>query len=263
MGANGEALAIGTVATWAGDVRVTASERGVREVWLPSWQGRQAPAAGSAGVTIKRADSAAAEGHLRTALAELDEFFGGARRAFTVPLDLRGPDFFARAWEAVARVPYGETRSYGEIARELGDPTASRAVGAANGANPGAPIVPCHRILGSDGRLTGYGPGLPMKRALLLMEDAMPADAGDYAAWVARVTDRLRADGVASWYLGIRKLGVYCRPDCAHGGAARIAPNRLLCSRREAAGAGFRPCPVCHPEALTLPFAETVDARRG
>jgi methylated-DNA-[protein]-cysteine S-methyltransferase len=76
----------------------------------------------------------------------------------------------------VAAVPYGETRTYGEIAREIGRPAATRAVGAANGANPLPPIVPCHRLVGADGTLTGYGGGLPMKRALLVLEGARRAE---------------------------------------------------------------------------------------
>lgn len=251
MSEHGETLAVGTVATWAGDVRVSASESGVRDVWLPRWDDECPPATQIEDAIIQRADSSTAEQHLRLALDELSAFFAGTLRVFTVPLDLRGPAFFARAWEAVARVPYGETRTYGEIACELGAPAATRAVGAANGANPGAPFVPCHRVLGSDGRLTGYGPGLPMKQALLLMEDAIPANASDYDAWVARVTGRMRAEGVATWYLGVRKLGVYCRPDCTKGGAARLAPNRLLRSPDEAARADFRPCPACQPETTS------------
>jgi O-6-methylguanine DNA methyltransferase len=90
---------------------------------------------------------------------EVAEYFNGARRTFTVPLDLSGTAFYRRVWAEVAAVPYGETRSYQEIAETLGAPRAVRAVGAANGANPVAPLVCCQRIVGSDGSLTGYGPG--------------------------------------------------------------------------------------------------------
>jgi len=254
MRADGEALAIGTVTTWVGTTRVTATARGVRDVWLPRWDApRERPAAPQPGeIAVQRGDVPAAEAHLRRALAELAEFFAGERRAFDVPLDPRGPDFFARIWREVAAIPYGETRTYGEIARLVGVPAAARAVGAANGANPVAPFVPCHRVLGSDGRLTGYGPGLPFKHALLIMEGAMPAGPKDYAAWVGRVSGRLRAEGRDEWFLGIRRLGVYCRPDCPRGGSHLLAPNRLLRDHDEAARAGFRPCPTCRPDAVTL-----------
>jgi methylated-DNA-[protein]-cysteine S-methyltransferase len=101
---------------------------------------------------------------------QLEQYFAGARRAFDVDLDLRGTDWERRVWAALRRIPYGETRSYGDIARELGTVRASRAVGLANGRNPVAIIVPCHRVIGADGRLTGFGGGLERKRSLLDLE---------------------------------------------------------------------------------------------
>ena len=98
------------------------------------------------------------------------EYFGGERRAFDLPLDLAGTPFQRRAWLALAAVPYGTTRSYGEQARLLGAPGAARAVGAANGRNPLPIVLPCHRLVGADGSLTGYGGGLEIKRALLDLE---------------------------------------------------------------------------------------------
>jgi methylated-DNA-[protein]-cysteine S-methyltransferase len=86
---------------------------------------------------------------------------------FDLPLDMRGTDFQRNVWEALLTIPYGETRSYGEIAKQIGRPDRARAVGAANGSNPVSIIVPCHRVIGSDGSLTGYGGGLPRKRWLL------------------------------------------------------------------------------------------------
>jgi len=95
---------------------------------------------------------------------------GDRRREFDLPLDLRGTGFQRRAWAAVASIPYGQTRTYADIARAIGQPKAARAVGAANGANPLPLVVPCHRVIGSNGSLTGYGGGLDVKRKLLVME---------------------------------------------------------------------------------------------
>jgi methylated-DNA-[protein]-cysteine S-methyltransferase len=101
---------------------------------------------------------------------QLTEYFDGRRRSFDVPLALRGNSFELRVWEALLEVPYGETVSYGEIARRMGRPDASRAVGLANGRNPIAVIVPCHRVIGAHGGLVGYGGGLERKRLLLDLE---------------------------------------------------------------------------------------------
>jgi methylated-DNA-[protein]-cysteine S-methyltransferase len=101
---------------------------------------------------------------------QLEEYFAGSRRTFEVPLALAGSPFEQRVWDALLEVPYGTTVSYGEIARRIGEPTAARAVGIANGRNPVAVIVPCHRVIGADGGLTGYGGGLERKRFLLDLE---------------------------------------------------------------------------------------------
>ena len=101
---------------------------------------------------------------------QVRQYFAGERRAFDLPLDLSGTQFQRRAWLALAAVPYGTTRSYGEQARLLGAPGCARAVGAANGRNPLPIILPCHRLVGADGSLTGYGGGLEIKRALLDLE---------------------------------------------------------------------------------------------
>jgi methylated-DNA-[protein]-cysteine S-methyltransferase len=102
--------------------------------------------------------------------AQLKEYFAGERRSFDVSLALIGNPFERRVWAALQDIPYGETASYGEIARRIGDPGAARAVGLANGRNPVAVIVPCHRVIGADGSLTGYGGGLQRKRFLLDLE---------------------------------------------------------------------------------------------
>jgi O-6-methylguanine DNA methyltransferase len=106
-------------------------------------------------------------------VAELEEYFAGKRREFAFPLDLRGTDFQIACWRALLAIPYGETRSYADIARAVGKPTAFRAVGMANNRNPIAIVVPCHRVIASDGTLCGYGGGLEVKRKLLELEGAL------------------------------------------------------------------------------------------
>ena len=107
---------------------------------------------------------------LREAKRQLVQYFEGERRDFDLPLAPAGTAFQRRVWGELSRIPYGETVSYGELARRIGRPTASRAVGAANGRNPLAIVVPCHRVIGADGTLVGYGGGLPVKEALLAHE---------------------------------------------------------------------------------------------
>lgn len=101
---------------------------------------------------------------------QLERYFAGTLKTFDVKLDMRGTEWELSVWQALLRIPYGETRSYGEIARELCTVRASRAVGTANARNPVAIIVPCHRVIGADGRLTGFGGGLDRKRTLLDLE---------------------------------------------------------------------------------------------
>lgn len=105
-------------------------------------------------------------------LRELDEYFAGDRREFSLPLDLRGTDFQLACWRALLEIPYGETRSYRDIAQAIGHPHAYRAVGMSNNRNPVAIIVPCHRVIASSGSLCGYGGGLDIKRKLLDLEQA-------------------------------------------------------------------------------------------
>jgi methylated-DNA-[protein]-cysteine S-methyltransferase len=106
----------------------------------------------------------------REALAQLDAYFAGRLRRFELPLAPQGTPFQLRVWEALLEIPYGETRSYGELARRIGSPDAPRAVGLANGRNPIAIVIPCHRVIGANGQLTGYGGGLALKRRLLSLE---------------------------------------------------------------------------------------------
>jgi methylated-DNA-[protein]-cysteine S-methyltransferase len=117
--------------------------------------------------------------------AQLAEYAGGERRRFALPLAPRGTDFERRVWQALTEIPYGETRSYAEIAAAVGSPAACRAVGRANGRNPIAIVIPCHRVIGSDGSLTGYGGGLDLKRFLLDLEGARRAAAAGPAPQLA------------------------------------------------------------------------------
>jgi methylated-DNA-[protein]-cysteine S-methyltransferase len=112
---------------------------------------------------------------LREAMRQLDDYFADARRAFDLPLAARGTAFQRRVWQELGRIPFGETRSYGEVAERLGNPKAMRAVGAANGRNPIAIIVPCHRVIGASGALTGFGGGLARKAYLLELERSQRA----------------------------------------------------------------------------------------
>lgn len=107
------------------------------------------------------------------AITQLEEYFAGRRHEFDLPLAPVGTDFQRRVWSTLRTIPYGSTISYGELARRIGSPRASRAVGLANGANPIPIIVPCHRVIGANGSLTGFGGGLPIKRALLSLEGSI------------------------------------------------------------------------------------------
>lgn len=110
------------------------------------------------------------DGAVADVAAQLEAYFRGERRAFELSLAPRGTEFQQAVWRALQRIPYGETRSYSDIAREIGRPAAVRAVGAANGANPIPIVIPCHRVVGSNGSLTGFGGGIATKRWLLAME---------------------------------------------------------------------------------------------
>jgi methylated-DNA-[protein]-cysteine S-methyltransferase len=111
---------------------------------------------------------------LKEAEKQLHAYFKGKLKKFTVPLDFKGTDFQKSVWAALLTIPFGETRSYAEIAKQIGKPEASRAVGAANGRNPISIIAPCHRVLGSSGRLTGFAAGLEAKDELLKLEGRDP-----------------------------------------------------------------------------------------
>jgi methylated-DNA-[protein]-cysteine S-methyltransferase len=122
------------------------------------------------------------DGCVREARTQLQAYFAGELRNFILPLNLQGTDFQKRVWTELLNIPYGETIHYGELARRIAQPTAARAVGLANGRNPISIIVPCHRVVGANGTLTGYGGGLPRKRWLLDHERGAPQALSEQAA---------------------------------------------------------------------------------
>jgi methylated-DNA-[protein]-cysteine S-methyltransferase len=145
-----------TMASPLGPLRLVADGEALIGVWLPG-----------------QADVAIADGEapvLTAAMAQLAEYFSGRRQAFELPLAPRGTAFQQTVWQALRAIPYGATSSYGQIAAAIGRPSASRAVGAANGQNPLAIVVPCHRVIGAGGALTGYAGGIEAKRWLLALE---------------------------------------------------------------------------------------------
>jgi methylated-DNA-[protein]-cysteine S-methyltransferase len=159
-------LATAVVESPIGGLRLVASDVGLREILFADASGAAAPApAGAAPV------GAGEHPVLARAARELAEYFAGTRDAFTVALDARGTAFQRAAWDVLSRIPYGETITYGEQARRLGDPRKARAVGAANGRNPLPIVVPCHRVVGADGSLTGFAAGVETKRWLLRHEN--------------------------------------------------------------------------------------------
>ncbi|MGH8162636.1 MAG: methylated-DNA--[protein]-cysteine S-methyltransferase [Gammaproteobacteria bacterium] len=143
-----------------GRLTLTANEKALTGIYF---EGEQVPPAD--GRENRPSHSA-----LKTARRQLEEYFASRRRSFDIPLAPEGTAFRRRVWKALERIPYGETRSYGDIARSIRNPKAARAVGAANGANPIPIVVPCHRVIGADGTLTGYGGGLWRKGMLLALE---------------------------------------------------------------------------------------------
>lgn len=145
-----------------GEITVTSDGESITRVLLPSTAGRPVATDG-----WLRDDQAPP---LAEACRQLAEYFAGTRRAFELPLAQPGTDFQRRVWEELTKIPYGETTTYGEIARRIGQPAASRAVGMANHCNSIAIVVPCHRVVGSSGKLVGYASGLPRKQTLLALE---------------------------------------------------------------------------------------------
>ncbi len=151
-----------TIASPVGALKLVATERGLSAVL---WENDN-PKRVRLGETVFEPDHPV----LLRAERELAEYFAGNRTSFGLPLDAAGTEFQKKVWSALSTIPYGATRSYGELARQIGAPKASRAVGAANGRNPLSIVVPCHRAIGSNGALTGFAGGLETKRYLLSLE---------------------------------------------------------------------------------------------
>ncbi|MBL8265836.1 methylated-DNA--[protein]-cysteine S-methyltransferase [Steroidobacter sp.] len=150
------------VATPVGQLKLVATEHGLAAILWENDNPRRVPLS----------DVVEDDGHpiLLEAERQLQEYFAGQRKEFALPLDCNGTEFQRRVWNALLTIPYGETRSYAQIADQIGNPAAVRAVGAANGRNPLSIVAPCHRVLGSNGSLTGFAGGLAVKAKLLSLE---------------------------------------------------------------------------------------------
>lgn len=153
-----------------GRLRLVASDRGLVAILFDNDRPQ----------VVSLASSVVANEHpiLVETARQLEEYFAGTRKAFDLELDFAGTEFQRKVWAALLTIPYGETRSYAQIARQIGHPNAVRAVGAANGKNPISIVAPCHRVIGSRGSLTGFGGGLPAKARLLEFEGALTVSAG-------------------------------------------------------------------------------------
>ena len=146
-------------------IAVLASSKGIKKIFLnPTKETTELTSA-----TKLRSD----DPYLFGIFSQLEEYFAGTRKKFDVPLDLEGTDFQKKVWEELKKIPYGKTISYKTLAEKLGDVKSIRAVGKANGQNPIAIIIPCHRVIGSNGSLTGYAGGLDIKEKLLHLEGAL------------------------------------------------------------------------------------------
>ncbi|MGF1769957.1 methylated-DNA--[protein]-cysteine S-methyltransferase [Enterovibrio makurazakiensis] len=150
-----------------GAITLTASEHGLTSLSLPEYK-YDIPISDDEVITREP---------FQTVIEQLDQYFAGEPVAFSVALDLLGTEFQQQVWAELQKIPAGETRCYGDLAALIGKPSASRAVGAANGQNPIAIIVPCHRVIGKSGKLTGYAGGLDAKAWLLKHEQAMSSNA--------------------------------------------------------------------------------------
>jgi len=161
-------LAYKIIASPVGKLTLVASDQGLVAILWENDRPRR----------VRLSEMAAEEQHpvLVEVERQLGEYFAGTRTTFSVALDMRGTRFQRDVWEALLAIPFGETRSYGQLARQLGNPRATRAVGAANGRNPVSIIVPCHRVIGSSGKLTGFAGGLDTKARLLDLEKNRAGD---------------------------------------------------------------------------------------
>lgn len=150
------------VKTPVGELKLVANDRGLVAVL---WENDD-----PARVKLPAAEENPRHPILKQAEQQLLEYFNGSRKEFSVPIEMLGTEFQKTVWRALLTIPFGETRSYGELARQIKKPSASRAVGAANGRNPVSILVPCHRVIGASGKLTGFAGGLEAKAKLLSIE---------------------------------------------------------------------------------------------
>ena len=164
----GRTLYYHTLDTPIGGLLLVGDEDALHGVWFQD---------GKRGPTKPAKNWEPSEKPFREVTRQLKAYFAGKLMDFDLPLAPHGTEFQLKVWKALRTIPYGKTWSYGELARRIRHPDAPRAVGAANGQNPIPVIVPCHRVIGADGSLTGFGGGLPIKRTLLALEGAMPGQA--------------------------------------------------------------------------------------
>ncbi|MBT3879774.1 MAG: methylated-DNA--[protein]-cysteine S-methyltransferase [Candidatus Scalindua sp.] len=175
--------------------------------------------------------------------AQLDEYLNGDRTSFDIPVLMVGTDFQKSVWEALMKIPYGKTASYLDIAKFINKEKAVRAVANANGANSMSLIIPCHRIIGSNGELVGYGGGVPVKKRLLKFEqnNSYLSDNEKYSFIGSK---NIKYDGV--FFTAVKTTGIYCKPSCS----AR-KPNRenviFYDTKNDATENGYRPCKACKP----------------
>lgn len=180
---------------------------------------------------------------LKKAKEQIDEYLNGNRREFDIPLLMVGTDFQKSVWNALMKVPYGSISTYLQLAKNINNEKAVRAVASANGANSIGLIIPCHRIIGSDGELVGYGGGLPVKKRLLKLEknNTVLSDNEKYHFIGNRDT---RYDGV--FFTAVKTTGIYCLPSCS-----AKEPNRenviFYNAKEEAIENGYRACKICNP----------------
>ena len=179
---------------------------------------------------------------------ELDEYLNGNRIEFDIPILMVGTDFQKSVWNALMKVSYGATSTYLQLAKDINNEKAVRAVASANGANSIGLIIPCHRIIGSDGELVGYGGGLPVKKRLLKLEQSNNAMSNDEKYDFIGNKDT-RYDG--QFFTAVKTTGVYCLPSC---GAKK--PNRenvVFCNtKEEAIRNGYRACKICSNSRIEL-----------
>jgi methylated-DNA-[protein]-cysteine S-methyltransferase len=231
-----------TIGSPVGELLLVGDERALRGLYMQE---------GRTGAAV-RPEWTRAEASFRAVREQLDEYFEGTRTSFDLPLEPEGTPFQRRVWRALLEIPYGETISYGALARRIGRPESARAVGAANGRNPISLIVPCHRVLGGDGGLTGYGGGIERKRFLLDLE-------ADHRASLPKTYTLIGADGrpyqsvVPGTLGGHRRSRGYGRLDCPSAlrwiAKGHYTAHRVFFADEETAiAAGYRPCAVCLPE---------------